>query len=83
MYNRNIFEKMDKLFQDISKDVEQHCKNIDQFNKNVIKDIDKAGNDALNLLLNVFSLNNNENKEQLKINTTQETQPSVYNPFSE
>jgi len=73
---------MDKLFQDISKDVEQHCKNIDQFNKNVIKDIDKAGNDALNLLLNVFSLNNDEH-HKIPIDTIKTTQPSVYNPFNE
>jgi hypothetical protein len=41
---------MDKFLASLSNDIQKHCKNVDDFNKNVLKDLDKTGIEILNNL---------------------------------
>ena len=64
------------LFQNISNDIENHCKNIDTFNKDLIANIEKTTNETYDNLLKLLSLGNEQNKWIGQTN-------KAYNPFSE
>ena len=67
---------MENILKLISNEVETHCQNIDNFNKEMIGNIEKTSNDTLTSLISLLSL---EEKPKNKQNRTQ----TVYNPFNE
>jgi len=69
---------MDTFLKTISNDIENHCKNIDNFNKDMLSALEKSGNDTINTLLSLISIDTNipSEKQNKKRDTT-------YNPFSE
>jgi hypothetical protein len=78
---------MGDLLQNLSKDIQKHCKNIDDFNKGLIKDIDKANQDLLNAIgLSKAQQEMNENLKKLlegmqKPFAIPAAKPAAYNPY--
>ena len=67
---------MDTFLKTISNDIENHCKNIDNFNKEVLTTIEKSSNDTINSLLNLLSIESH-------LPSTNQKRDTTYNPFNE
>jgi|DEB0MinimDraft_4_1074332.scaffolds.fasta_scaffold72219_1 hypothetical protein len=67
---------MENILKLISNEVETHCQNIDNFNKEMIGNIEKTSNDTLTSLLSLLSLEEKPKNKQKRAQT-------VYNPFNE
>jgi len=80
---------MGELVDSISKDILKHCKNIDDFNKGLLKDIDKANQDLLNAVgLAKAQQELNENLKKLlegvqRPFTLPVAKPGGFNPFKD
>lgn len=78
---------MGDLINNISKDFQKHCKNIDDFNKGLLKDIDKANQDLINAVgLSKAQQDLNDNLKKLldgiqKPFSITSAKPAAYNPY--
>jgi hypothetical protein len=67
---------MDQIFSNIQKDVDYHCKNIDDFNKEILKFLEKTNQDAVDNLSNIV-----DEISKPVILFIENVGPKPYNPF--
>ncbi len=81
---------MSDILDNIIKDIQKHCKNVDDFNKDVLSKIDHTNKELVDFLWNVF---NNKQKDKLLWNPfndnekdkkkKQSSKGGIFNPFDE
>jgi hypothetical protein len=72
---------MSDLLDKFVKDLRMHCKNIDNFNQEVLTKIDDKNKEFIQFLVNIFNENNKKDKDKDK--KRKQSDAGIFNPFDE
>jgi hypothetical protein len=71
---------MSDLFDKFIKDLHIYCKNIDNFHKDILAQIDDKNKDVIEFLTNMFNAKGNKDKDVIR---KKPSDGGIFNPFDE
>jgi hypothetical protein len=74
---------MSDLLDKFVKDLHMHCKNIDNFNQEVLTKIDDKNKEFIQFCVNIFNANNKKDKDKDKDKKRKQSDGGFFNPFDE